>query len=76
MFTLGLGFIYCLSDVQNKTVLFRFLLLALFLGGLARLFGWSQSGVVQATIPSTAIELIFPPVMYFLQSRITTGTQD
>ncbi len=76
MFTLGLGFIYCLSDVQNKTVLFRFLLLALFLGGLARLFGWSQSGVVQTTIPSTAIELIFPPVMYLLQSRITTGTQD
>jgi len=74
MFTLGLGFIYCLSDVQNKTELFRFLLLALFLGGLARLFGWAQSDVVLASIASTAIELVFPPVMYFLQSRLTTDT--
>jgi hypothetical protein len=74
MFSVGLGFIYCFSDVQNKTVLFRFLLLAVFLGGLARLFGWSQSGFVSATIPSTATELVFPPVMYFLQSRLTTDT--
>ena len=74
MFALGLGFIYSLSDVQNKTVFFRFLLLAIFLGGLARLLAWSQSGVVLATIPSTAIELIFPPLMYYLQSRLTVGT--
>ena len=71
MFALGLGFIYSLFDVQNKTVIFRFLLLAIFLGGLARLLAWSQSGVVLATIPSTAIELIFPPLMYYLQSRLT-----
>ena len=71
MFTLGLGFIYSLFDVQNKTVFFRFLLLAIFLGGFARLLAWSQSGVVLATIPSTAIELIFPPLMYYLQSRLT-----
>ncbi len=32
MFSVGLGFIYCFSDVQNKTVLFRFLLLAVFFG--------------------------------------------
>ncbi len=74
MFALGLGFIYSLSDVQNKTVFFRFLLLAIFLGGLARLLAWSQSGVVLATIPSTAIELSFPPLMYYLQSRLTAGT--
>jgi len=74
MFTLGLGFIYSLFDVQNKTVFFRFLLLAIFLGGLARLFAWSQTGVVLATIPSTAIELIFPPLMYYMQSRLTAGT--
>ena len=74
MFALGLGFIYSLFDVQNKTVFFRFLLLAIFLGGLARLLAWSQSGVVLATIPSTAIELIFPPLMYYLQSRLTAGT--
>jgi len=74
MFALGLGFIYSLFDVQNKTVFFRFLLLAIFLGGLARLFGWSQTGIVLATIPSTAIELIFPPLMYYLQSRLSAGT--
>ncbi len=73
MFALGLGFIYSLFDVQNKTVFFRFLLLAIFLGGLARLCAWSQSGVVLATIPSTAIELIFPPLMYYLQSRLTAN---
>jgi len=73
MFTLGLGFIYSLFDVQNKTVFFRFLLLAIFLGGLARLFAWSQSGVVLATIPSTVIELSFPPLMYYLQSRLLDG---
>ena len=73
MFSLGLGFVYSLSDVQNKTVLSRFLLLAIFRGGLARLFAWSQSGVVLAAIPSTAIELTFPPLMFYLQSRLTTG---
>ncbi len=71
MFALGLGFVYSLFDVQNKTVIFRFLLLAIFLGGLVRLFAWSQSGVVLASVPSTAIELFFPPLMYFLQSRLT-----
>ena len=74
IFVLGLGFIYSLFDVQNKTAFFRFLLLAIFLSGPARLIGWSQTGVVLATIPSIAIELIFPPLMYYLQSRLTAGT--
>ncbi len=74
MFTLGLGFSYSLFDVQNKTVFFRFLLLAIFIGGLGRLFAWSQLGVVLATIPSAAIELSFPPLMYYFQSKLTADT--
>jgi hypothetical protein len=67
----GLGFAYCLFGVQNKTALFRFLLLGIFAGGLARVFGWYEMGLVEATIAPTAVELIFPPVMYYLQARIS-----
>ena len=74
MFALGLWFIYSLFDVQNNTVFFRFLLLAIFLSGPARPIGGSQTGVVLETIPSIAIELIFPPLMYYLQSRLAAGT--
>ena len=36
-FSIGLGFAYCLSDLQSKLLLFRFLLLSLFICGIARM---------------------------------------
>jgi hypothetical protein len=67
----GLGFAYCLFRRQDA--LFAFLLLGVFIGGIARVLGWQELGVIEGTIPATAIELIFPPVMYFLHRRLASG---
>lgn len=66
----GVGFAYCITDLQNKLLLFRFLLLGIFIGGIARVIGWAELGVIDATIPATIIELVFPPVMLALQHHI------
>ena len=36
----GIGFAYCLTDLQNKLLLFRFLLLGIFIGGIAPVISW------------------------------------
>ncbi len=69
----GIGFAYCITDLQNKLLLFRFLLLGIFIGGIARVISWVELGVIDATILPTIIELVFPPVMLFLQQRIRSN---
>ncbi len=73
-FTLGLGFLYCLYDLESKIQLFRFLLLCLFVGGVARIIGWFDLGLTEATVAATAIELVFPPVMLVLERRIYSAS--
>ena len=70
---MGIGFAYCITDLQNKLLLFRFLLLGIFIGGIARVISWVELGVIDATILPTIIELVFPPVMLFLQQRIRSN---
>jgi hypothetical protein len=65
--TLGLGFLYCLYELDSKTQLFHFLLLCIFVGGLARIIGWFDLGLIPSTVPATAIELVFPPVMLLIE---------
>lgn len=68
-FTVGLGFVYCLFNLEFKVQLFRFLLLCIFVGGVGRVVGWLYLGFAEATIAATAIELIFPPVMLLLERK-------
>lgn len=65
-FVTGLGFAYCLVNVERKSPLFYFLLLSVFLGGISRIAGWIESGVVQSTIVPTMIELGFPAIIFLL----------
>jgi len=65
-FVTGLGFAYCLTDVERKLPLYYFLLMSVFLGGTARIIGWVASGVVQSTIVPTIIELAFPAAIFVL----------
>ena len=71
-FTLGLGFGYCLYELESKIQLFHFLLLCIFFGGLARVVGWVNMGLIESTIAATIIELVFPPVMLILQRKVHT----
>ena len=66
-FSMGLGFAYCLINLPNKLLLFRFLLLSLFIGGIGRITGWVALGVTETTIGAVVIELVFPPIMLILQ---------
>jgi len=65
----GLGFAYCLYELESKIQLFYFLLLCIFIGGVARIVGWIELGLVEATIAATVIELVFPPIMIILQRK-------
>ena len=68
----GIGFVYCLKDLDDKLVLFRFLLLAIFIGGIARVIGWVEMGsITEGTIAPTVIELVFPAVMLALQHMLS-----
>lgn len=66
-FTLGLGFLYCLYELDSKTQLFQFLLLCMFVGGVARIIGWFDLGLIPSTVAATAIELVFPPAMLLIE---------
>ncbi len=70
----GLGLAYCIKDIEHATVLFRGLLLTIFIGGFARIIGFSAYDPEARMIVATAIELIFPPVLVWMQSRISHKT--
>ena len=63
----GLGFAYCLKEMSEKILLLRFLLLGIFIGGIARVIGWAELGMIDSsTIPPTIVELVFPPAILLL----------
>ncbi len=68
--TVGLGFAYCLFGLDSKIQLFRFLLLCIFIGGLARIIGWFDLGLAESTIAATVIEVVFPPLMLLLERKV------
>ncbi|MEM8750736.1 MAG: DUF4345 domain-containing protein [Pseudomonadota bacterium] len=67
---MGLCLFYCLGDFANRTTMLRLMMLGFFLGGIGRLISMAQFGVLEPMIVPTLIELVIPPIVVVLQSRM------
>jgi hypothetical protein len=71
----GLGFVWAASDLDRRTSVANLLGLLFFLGGLARLFAWVQTGTPNwfyvAMIP---VELVIPVVNWILLTGVRRST--
>lgn len=67
--SLSLGFFYCAWNL-NEVALFRFLMIALFIGGIVRavaLIHYAPTPIIWAVI---ALELIPTPILLYLHSQL------
>ena len=70
-FGAGCGLVYCVLNIESSTLLLRSLMLAIFLGGIARLIGLPEYEVIEPQfMVAIAIELFFPPLIVGLQSGL------
>ncbi len=70
-FAQGLALLYFLSNIERHTTIFRFVVLALFIGGLGRLSNIMEFGLVDSQVVApTIIELIVVPLLALWHSRI------
>lgn len=70
-FTQGLVLVFFLTNIEKHTNLFRFALLALFIGGLARVSNILEFGIVSDKIvPPTVIELALVPLLVIWHLRV------
>ena len=70
----GLGLVWCVVRIRESTQLFRFLLIAIFIGGIARAIGLLDVPLERPIAVGIAIETILPVVLWFMQSRIQETT--
>ncbi len=67
--SMALGFFYCVWD-PSEVALFRFLMIALFIGGIVRalaLINYSPTPIIWAVI---LLELIPTPILWFMHSKL------
>ncbi len=67
--SMALGFFYCVWN-PSEVVLFRFLMIALFIGGIVRavaLINYSPTPIIWAVI---LLELIPTPIMWYMHSKL------
>lgn len=70
-FTQGLVLAFFLTNIEKHTNLFRFALLALFIGGIARVTNIMEFGIVSDKIvPPTIIELALVPLLIVWHLRV------
>ncbi|MBX2803239.1 MAG: DUF4345 domain-containing protein [Myxococcales bacterium] len=69
-FTVGLGLAYCVAFIRESTQLFRFLMLALVMGGVGRALGALEYPLETPMIVGIALEFVGPALLLVLQSRI------
>ncbi|MFT4560530.1 MAG: hypothetical protein ACI9BW_000264 [Gammaproteobacteria bacterium] len=66
----GVALVWCSRAVPERRSVFHFLLLTLFVGGLARIVSVSVSGWPHPLFISLAVlELIVPPVLWLMSTR-------
>lgn len=71
----GIALLYFLSHIEKHAVIFRFVVLALFVGGLGRLSNIVEFGVVdQQVVGPTVIELVIVPLLLLWHQRIIKAT--
>lgn len=71
--SMALGFFYCVWR-PSEVVLFRFLMIALFIGGIVRavaLINYAPTPVIWAVI---LLELIPTPILWYLHSRLNANS--
>jgi hypothetical protein len=68
----GAILLWCIRDIERKSKVVYFLALTFFVGGLARLVSMAMVGPPNTFFTvMTALELMIPVVMAFMQSRIS-----
>lgn len=67
----GVALLWCIHDLEQKSAMVYFLALTFFIGGLARLVSMAAVGLPNNFfIAMTALELLIPCCMAFMQSRL------
>ena len=69
----GLGLAYCAIKIRESTELFRVMMLAVFLGGVARAIGVMEYGADRRLMMAIGIELVVPAVLVWMQGRLRRG---
>jgi uncharacterized protein DUF4345 len=67
----GVALLWCIKDIERKSIVVYFLAATFFVGGLARLVSVAAVGLPNTFfIAMTVLELLIPLFMVFMQSRI------
>ena len=67
----GVALLWCIKDIEHKSMVVYFLALTFFIGGLARLVSVAAVGLPNTFfVAMTVLELLIPFFMVFMQSRI------
>ena len=67
----GVALLWCIKDIERKSIVVYFLTATFFAGGLARLVSVAAVGLPNTFfIAMTVLELLIPLFMVFIQSRI------
>jgi hypothetical protein len=70
----GVALLWCIKDIERKSMVVYFLAATFFVGGLARLVSVAAVGLPNTFfIAMTVLELLIPLFMAFMQSRIAKG---
>jgi hypothetical protein len=68
----GVALLWCIKDIERKSMVVYFLAVTFFVGGLARLVSMLAVGLPNPFfIAMTMLELLIPFLMAFTQSRIS-----
>jgi hypothetical protein len=68
----GAAVLWCIKDIERKSMVVYFLALTFFVGGLARLVSIAAVGLPNKFfIAMTVLELLIPFFMAFMQSRVS-----
>jgi hypothetical protein len=67
----GVALLWCIKEIERKSMVVYFLALTFFVGGLARLVSIAAVGLPNTFfIAMTVLELLIPFLMVFMQSRL------
>jgi len=70
-FAQGLALLFFMRNIEKQATLFRFVALALFIGGLGRLSNIVEFGLLDPQVlPPTIIELVVLPLLVLWHTRI------
>lgn len=73
----GVALLWCIRDIERKSMVVYFLAFTFFIGGVARLVSMAAVGPPNTFfIAMTVLELLIPLFMAFMQSRISKASAE